>query len=124
MFRVLEIRLGGDTVAAAGRVAAQLQIFLEQLLGRTANADVRPVAVKDMVAVEGNITAGMVPDATTTTGSAASTATLAMSAATHSFHVHSFAVVLFLLLAGLEDTCRALFGPCLGRSPAYLDPSA
>jgi hypothetical protein len=39
----------------------------------------------------------MVPDATTTTGSAASTATLAMSAAAHSFHVHSFAVVLFLL---------------------------
>ena len=107
MFRMLEIGLGGDPVAATGRVTAQLQILLEQLLGRAANADVRPAAVKDMVAIERDITAGMVPDATTTTGSAASTATLAMSAAAHSFHVHSFAVVLFLLLAGLEDVLGA-----------------
>ncbi len=97
MFRMLEKRLGGNSVATTGRIAPKLQVFLEQLLGRAANTDIGPIAVEDMVTVERDTTAGMVPDATTTTGSAASTATLAMSAAAHSFHVHSFAVVLFLL---------------------------
>ena len=37
MFGVLEIALRHHTVAAAGRVAAELQIFFEQLLGGAAH---------------------------------------------------------------------------------------
>ena len=57
MFGVLEVALRHHPVAAAGRVAAELEIFLEQLLRRAADAQVRPVAVEDMVAVERNTAA-------------------------------------------------------------------
>ena len=49
---MLEISLRHHAVAAAGRIAAELQVFLEQLLGGAADAHVRAVAVEDVVAVE------------------------------------------------------------------------
>ena len=62
MLGVLEIALRHDPVAAAGRVAAELEILLEQLLRRAADAQIRAVAVEYMVAVERNV-AALVPDA-------------------------------------------------------------
>ena len=52
MFRVLEVGLRGDPVATAGRIAAELEVFFEELLGGAANADLRPVAVENVVAIE------------------------------------------------------------------------
>lgn len=96
MFRVLEVAFRHDPVAAAGRVAAELQIFLEQLLGRPADAHVRTAAVEDMVAIQGNIAAGMMANRPAATSSAtpASAATGPVIATTHAFHVHIVAVVL------------------------------
>ena len=104
---VLEIALGHHPVAAAGRVASQLQIFLKQLLGCAADADVGTIAVEHVVAVERNSASRMMahtPATTTTTTTAAATAAAttassataagALVAATHAFHVHSVAVVL------------------------------
>ena len=83
---VLEIALGHHAVTAAGRVAAELEIFLEQLLGRAADAQVGTVAVEDVVAVEGDV-AALVPGGTAATATAATAA--AVVPATHAFHVHS-----------------------------------
>src|ERR1700722_756740 len=49
---VLKIAFRQHPVAARGRVTPKLQIFLEQLLGGAADADVRSAAVEDMIAVE------------------------------------------------------------------------
>ena len=49
---VLEVALRHHPVAAAGRVAAKLEVLLEQLLRRPADAQVRTVAVEDVVAIE------------------------------------------------------------------------
>ncbi len=94
---VLQIPFRHDPVAAAGRVAAKLQIFLKQLLSRAAHPQIRAVAVENMVSVERDATPGVVAHrATTTTATAATSATTAgaMVAATHAFHVHTVAVVL------------------------------
>ena len=40
MLGMLEIGLGHHPVAAAGRVAAELEIFLEELLGRAPQAQI------------------------------------------------------------------------------------
>ena len=52
MFRVLEERFRHHPVSTAGRVAAELQIFFEKLLGGAADADFGPVAVENVVAIE------------------------------------------------------------------------
>ncbi|MEA2726699.1 MAG: hypothetical protein QOF70_1174, partial [Acetobacteraceae bacterium] len=57
MFRVLEECFRGHSVAAACRVSAELEVFLEKLLGGAANTDLWPVAVEDVVAIERNSTA-------------------------------------------------------------------
>src|SRR6185312_2951069 len=89
---VLEIGLRHHAIAAARRVTAELQVFLEQLLRGATDAHIRTVAVEHMVAVERNATT-MVPDrAAATSTSAASAATGTMAATTHAFHVHSVAV--------------------------------
>ena len=51
---VLEVAFRHHAVAAAGRVAAELEVFLEQLLGGAADAQVRSIAVEDVVSVERN----------------------------------------------------------------------
>src|SRR5208283_5633483 len=76
---VLEIAFRHHPVAARGRVAAELQVFLEQLLGGAADADVRAAAVEDVVTVERDVAWGVMADRT----AAASTATGAMTASTH-----------------------------------------
>jgi hypothetical protein len=93
----LEVALGHDTVAAARRVTPQLQVFLEQLLRRAADSDVRAVAVENMVPIEWDTAARVVAHSAATTAAAATpaaTAARAMVAATHAFHVHTVAVVL------------------------------
>jgi hypothetical protein len=54
MFRVLEERFRRHPVSTAGRIAAELEVFFEKLLGGAADADFRPVAVENVVAIEGN----------------------------------------------------------------------
>ena len=86
MLRMLEIRLGHHAVAAAGRVATKLEVFLRELLRGAADADVRTAAVEDVVAVERDAaTAGMVPDWSATATAAAGT----MTTPTHTLYVHS-----------------------------------
>ena len=62
MFRVLEEGFCRHPVSTAGRVAAELEIFFEQLLGGAADADFRPVTVENMVAIERNASARMMAD--------------------------------------------------------------
>lgn len=52
MFRVLEIGFCKNAVASSGRVAAQLEILLEQLLRRTTDPQIGSITVKHMVAVQ------------------------------------------------------------------------
>ena len=113
---VLEIALRHHPVAGAGRVAAELQVFLEQLLGGAADADVGAVAVEHVVAVERDA-AGVMADRTASSATAAasttaSTAARTMATSTHTFHVHAVAVTLSRLQAmpGSGGTHRLLRG--------------
>jgi hypothetical protein len=54
MFCMLEESFRCYPVTTAGRIAAKLQVFFEELLSRAADADVRPVAVENVVAIERN----------------------------------------------------------------------
>ena len=93
MLRMLEIAFRGHPVAAAGRIAAKLEVFFEKLLRGTAHADIGAAAVENMVPVQGDIGAtAMVPHRPAATATTA--ATRAMVPATHAFHVHSSAVAL------------------------------
>ena len=88
MLGVLEIAFRHHPVAAAGRVAAELQVFLEQLLGRAADADVGPLLSKTWLRLSGILPpCGGVSAAAATAATAA--ATRAMATSTHTFHVHS-----------------------------------
>ena len=108
MLRMLEIAFRHHAVARAGRVAAKLEVLLEQLLGGAANADIRAVAVEDMVAVQGLMpatTAGLAK----TAAAATTTATTAMAmaaAAAHPFHVH---------VSGVRRLAKALRPGCPRR---------
>jgi hypothetical protein len=99
VFRILQVALSHHAVAAARRVAAQLQVFLEQLLRGPANANVRTAAVEDVVAVEWDAAASIMAHSAAATSAASATTSTATSAraviaATHAFHVHTVAVVL------------------------------
>ena len=72
MLGVLKIAFRHHTVATARRIAAELQVFLEQLLRRATNAHVRAAAVEYMVAVERDAAARVVAHST---AAASSTAT-------------------------------------------------
>ena len=61
VFGVLEIAFRHHSVAATGRVTAELEVFLEQLLRRSANAEVGAVAVEYMVAVHRYATVAATP---------------------------------------------------------------
>jgi hypothetical protein len=108
---MLEVALGHHTVTATGRVAAKLEIFLEQLLRRSADAEVGPVAVEHVVAVHRNAaaaTTALVSEAATATATTAAAATGSMAASTHAFHiVHTVAVTPSHLQAGWRMLGRA-----------------
>ena len=93
MLRVLEVALRHHTVATAGRVAAKLEVLLEQLLRGPTDAKVGAVAVEYVVAIERNTAAAAATVVAHATAAAATTAaTRSMTAATHTFHVHTVAV--------------------------------
>ena len=62
MFRMLEEGFGGHPVSTAGRVAAELEVFLEKLLGGAADTDFRPITVENMVAIERDSAARIMAD--------------------------------------------------------------
>ncbi len=101
MFRMLEERFCCHPVATAGRIAAELEVFFEELLGGAADADLRPVAVENVVAIKRNSAARMMTDRTARSPTTATTAGT-MVAATHALHVHTVAVVL--------SYCRRAYG--------------
>jgi hypothetical protein len=106
---VLEVALRHDPVATAGRVAAKLEILFEQLLRGPTDAKVRTVAVEYVVAIERNTAAAaatVVAHATTATA-ATTAATRSMTAATHTFHVHTVAVTPSLLLVRAGESREA-----------------
>src|SRR6185312_11664245 len=77
VFGVLKVAFRHDTVAAAGRIPAKLQIFLEELLRRPADPHIGTVAVEDVISIERR-----------------SATARAVVAATHALHVHTGVVVL------------------------------
>ena len=97
MFGVLEVALRHHPVPAAGRVAAELQVFLEQLLRGAAHADIGAAAVEYVVAVQRDIAAALVANLTATAAAttATTTRTATMLPSAHAFHiVHSSPVAL------------------------------
>jgi len=105
VFRVLEIAFRHDAIAATGRIAPELEILLEQLLRRSADAEIRAVAVKHMVAVQRDPTVGAAASAMMAqSATATSAATRSMATSTHALHVHIVAVQPSLFAAcGLSD---------------------
>ena len=96
MLGVLEVALRHYPVPATGRVAAELQVFLEQLLRGAAHADIGAAAVKNMVAVQRDIAAALMANLTTTaaTATAASTTrTATMLPSAHALHIVHFSPV-------------------------------
>jgi hypothetical protein len=78
-----------DTIPGAGRIAPKLEVFLEKLLCRAAHAQIRPIAIEHMVAIEGDLTVMMTYRGAATTAAAAAASTArTMIAASHTFHVH------------------------------------
>ena len=101
---VLKVALCHHPVAAAGRIAAELQVLFEQLLGRSADSKVGAVAVEYVIAIEGDVATAA---SAVMSQPAASTpaATGSMAASTHAFHVHIDAVEPSLLrTGGCRDT--------------------
>jgi hypothetical protein len=98
MFGILEIALRHHPVAAAGSIAAKLQVFLEKLLRRATNAQIGTHAVEHMIAVQRNLTA-LLADLTataaaSTTAATASATTAPVVASAHTFHIHASAIAL------------------------------
>jgi hypothetical protein len=93
MLSVLKVTLGHHAVAAAGRVAAELEVFLEQLLRGAADAHVWAGAVEHVVAVERDA-ATLLADRLAATAAASTAATWPMIASAHTFHVHEWAIAL------------------------------
>ena len=94
VFGVLEVAFCRHPVTAAGRVAPELKILLEQLLGGATDPQIGPVAVENVVAVERYVAARVMAHTPTAAAAPTSAATRTMVAATHAFHVHSAAVAL------------------------------
>ena len=90
---VLEVAFGHHAIAAAGRVAAELEVFFEQLLGGAADADVRAGAVEHVVAVERDA-AALLTDGLTAAATSPAAATGPVIASAHTFHVHEWAIAL------------------------------
>ena len=113
---VLEVALRHHPVAAAGRVAAELEVFLEQLLRRPADAQIGTIAVEHVVAVERYAAASTTPVMPQPAAAATPAATWSVAASTHAFHV----VILLLSsllscepeVAGTRGTTRRRPGWC------------
>ncbi len=89
MLGVLEVALRHDTIPGTGRIAPELEIFLEKLLCRAAHAQIRPIAIEHMIAVERDLTVMMTyRSATAAAATTAATTARTMVAASHTFHVH------------------------------------
>ena len=93
MLRMLEIAFRHHAIPTAGRVAPKLEVFFEKLLSRAAQPQIRPVRIKDVVAIE-RLTAPLATTATTMAELAAPTLTVTAPAA-HALHVHLYCVSLF-----------------------------
>lgn len=81
MFGMLEVGFRHDAIAGAAGVAAKLEIFFKQLLRCAAYTQVRPITVKDMVAVQRDLAIIMAY-------ASAIAAARTMVTASHAFHVH------------------------------------
>ncbi len=91
---VLKIAFSHHAVTRAGRIAAELEVFFEELLRGAANAQVRAAAVKDVITIERNVAAVVA-------GCAAAAALAgAVGAPAHAFHVHDGVTALFLRVCG------------------------
>jgi hypothetical protein len=106
MLGVLEVALGGHAVAGAGRVAAELEVLLEQLLRGAAQAHVGPAAVEGVVAVERLVAAAVVAAAGGPELPAAAAPAAMAWATAHALHVHS-----------LSCFCQLDRRHCLPRKP-------
>jgi hypothetical protein len=123
MFRVLEVGFCRNPVSTTGRVAAELEVFLEELLGGTANADFRPIAVEDVVPIERNVSARVMPDRAARSTAITATTARAMVTATHAFHVHMLPSC-FPIIGGPMGMSGALMERPRGSPLANHDPSA
>ena len=96
MLGVLEVAFRHHPVPAAGRVTAELEVFLEQLLRGAAHADIGAAAVEHVVAVQRDIAAALVANLTAAAAATASTTrTATMLPSAHAFHiVHASPVAL------------------------------
>ena len=88
MLCMLEVAFRHDTVPGTGRIAPELEILLEKLLCSAADAQIRSIAVEDMVAIERDLTVMMTYRGAAATATATAAATRTMVAASHAFHVH------------------------------------
>ena len=119
MLGVLEVALRHHPVATAGGITAKLEIFLEQLLRRAANANVRPVAVEHVVAVERDTPASAAalvakPASTATT----TTTTGTVIASAHALNIHNFSVTLSIMRTRRKLLRRRFAVSRPGSSPA------
>jgi hypothetical protein len=90
---MLEIAFRHHPIPTAGRIAPKLQVFFEKLLRRAAQPQIRPVRIKDVVAVE-RLTAALIATPATMAELTAPTMTVTAPAA-HALHVHLYCVSLF-----------------------------
>lgn len=93
MLRMLKIAFRHYAIPAAGRIAPKLQVFFEKLLRRAAQPQIRPVRIKDVVAIE-RLTATLAATPATVAELAAPIMTVTAPAA-HALHVHLYGVSLF-----------------------------
>lgn len=100
MLRVLEIALGHYPVAGPCRIAAQLKVFLKQLLRCPTQPHIRPARIEDMIPIH-RLLAGLaeLSTAAAAASTSAPTAPVTMAAATHAFYVHFY------------EVCRLAGGP-------------
>jgi hypothetical protein len=94
MLRMLEIAFRHHAIPAAGRIAPKLEVFFEKLLRRAAQPQIRPVRVKNVVAVERLAAIRTAATPAALAELAAPTMTVTAPAA-HALHVHVYCVSLF-----------------------------
>ena len=102
VFGVLEISFRRYPVPGAGRIPADLKIFLEQLLRSASKPDVRTNRIEYMAAVERLVaipapTTASVPELPATATTATVAAAMAL-ATTHALYVHSLLCFCFRML--------------------------
>ena len=106
MLRMLEIAFRHDAIPTAGRIAPKLEVFFEKLLRRAAQAQIRPVRIKHVVAIE-RLPATLAAAPAAMAKLAAPTMTMTAPAA-HALHVHLYRVSLFRLRQFRAQGAKAL----------------